>query len=56
MSGSERAIPALTFHSGMVVAEYSAHVPVPIVFTLPDGQTEKTLADGSALWRKPRAS
>ena len=38
-----------------VVAEYSAHVPVPIVFTLPDGQTEKTLADGSALWRKPRA-
>jgi len=39
-----------------VVAEYSAHVPVPIVFTLPDGQTEKTLADGSALWRKPRAS
>jgi molecular chaperone HtpG len=29
---------------------------VPIVFTLPDGQTEKTLADGSALWRKPRAS
>ena len=39
-----------------VVAEYSAHVPVPIVFTLPDGQTEKSLADGSALWRKPRAA
>jgi molecular chaperone HtpG len=39
-----------------VVAEYSAHVPVPIAFTLPDGQTEKTLADGSALWRKPRAA
>jgi len=39
-----------------VVAEYSAHVPVPIVFALPDGQTEKSLADGSALWRKPRAA
>jgi molecular chaperone HtpG len=39
-----------------VVAAYSAHVPVPIVFALPDGATEKTLADGSALWRKPRAA
>ena len=37
-----------------VVAEYSAHVPVPIVLKL--GEADKTLADGSALWRKPRAS
>jgi molecular chaperone HtpG len=37
-----------------VVAAHSAHVPVPIRMTLgPD--TVKTLADGSALWRKPRA-
>jgi molecular chaperone HtpG len=39
-----------------VVAAYSAHVPVPIVWKLADSQTEKTLADGSALWRKPKAS
>ncbi|CAN5332043.1 molecular chaperone HtpG [soil metagenome] len=39
-----------------VVAAYSAHVPVPIVLSLGDGQAEKTLADGSALWRKPRQS
>jgi molecular chaperone HtpG len=37
-----------------VVAEYSAHVPVPIVMKL--GEAEKTLADGSALWRKPKVS
>ncbi len=36
-----------------VVADYSAHVPVPIVLKLGDGAAEKTLADGSALWRKP---
>ena len=39
-----------------IVAEYSAHVPVPIVLKGGDGQAEKTLADGSALWRKPKAS
>jgi molecular chaperone HtpG len=37
-----------------VVAAYSAHVPVPIVWKLADG--EKRLADGSALWRKAKAS
>ncbi|WP_421725946.1 molecular chaperone HtpG [Bauldia sp.] len=37
-----------------VVAEYSAHVPVPIVLKLGNGAGEKTLADGSALWRKGR--
>jgi molecular chaperone HtpG len=39
-----------------VVAEYSAHVPVPIVLTMGDGTAEKTLADGSALWQKPKSS
>ncbi len=39
-----------------VVAEYSAHVPVPIVLRIGDGAAEKTLADGSALWRKPKSA
>lgn len=39
-----------------VVAAYSAHVPVPIVLTLADGAGTKTLADGSALWRKARSA
>jgi len=38
-----------------VVAEYSAHVPIPILLQLGDGAADKTLADGSALWRKARA-
>ena len=38
-----------------VVHEYSAHVPIPILLQLGDGAAEKTLADGSALWRKPKA-
>ncbi len=38
-----------------VVAAYSAHVPVPIVLKVGDGQANKTLADGSAVWRKPRS-
>ncbi len=38
-----------------VVAAYSAHVPVPIVLKVGDGQANKTLADGSAVWRKPKA-
>ncbi|MHA1157191.1 MAG: molecular chaperone HtpG [Alphaproteobacteria bacterium] len=38
-----------------VVAAHSAHVPVPIVLAVGDGLAEKTLADGSALWRKARA-
>ncbi|HMN87136.1 MAG TPA: molecular chaperone HtpG [Bauldia sp.] len=39
-----------------VVAAYSAHVPVPIVLMLGDGAGEKTLADGSAVWRKPKSA
>jgi molecular chaperone HtpG len=39
-----------------VVAEYSAHVPVPIVLKLADGAAEKRLADGSALWRKSKSA
>jgi len=39
-----------------VVAEYSAHVPVPIVLKVGNGVGEKTLADGSALWRKPKSA
>lgn len=39
-----------------VVAEYSAHVPVPILLQIGDGAADKTLADGSALWRKPKSS
>ena len=39
-----------------VVAAYSAHVPVPIVLKVGDGAAEKTLADGSAVWRKPKSS
>ena len=39
-----------------VVAEYSAHVPVPIVVKLGGGEADKTLADGSALWRKPKSA
>jgi molecular chaperone HtpG len=38
-----------------VVAEYSAHVPIPILLQLGDGAADKTLADGSALWRKPKS-
>ena len=38
-----------------VVKAYSAHVPVPIVLKLGDGEADKTLADGSAVWRKPKA-
>jgi molecular chaperone HtpG len=39
-----------------VVNEYSAHVPVPIVLDLGGGAAQKTLADGSALWRKPKSA
>jgi molecular chaperone HtpG len=39
-----------------VVAEYSAHVPVPIVLKVGDGAADKSLADGSALWRKPKSA
>jgi molecular chaperone HtpG len=39
-----------------VVAAYSAHVPVPIVLKLGNGAGEKTLADGSAVWRKPKSA
>jgi molecular chaperone HtpG len=38
-----------------VVAAYSAHVPVPIVLKVGDGQADKTLADGSAVWRKSKS-
>lgn len=37
-----------------VVAAHSAHIPVPIRLTVADG-TVKILADGSALWRKPKS-
>jgi molecular chaperone HtpG len=37
-----------------VVAAHSAHVPVPIRLSA-GADTFKTLADGSALWRKPKA-
>lgn len=36
-----------------IVSEHSAHVPVPII--LVTGGEERTLADGSALWRKPKS-
>jgi len=39
-----------------VVTEYSAHVPVPIVLKLEAGEAEKTLADGTAVWRKPKST
>ncbi len=38
-----------------VVAAYSAHVPVPIALKIGDGPAEKSLGDGSALWRKPKS-
>ncbi len=38
-----------------VVQEYSAHVPIPILLQVGDGAADKTLADGSALWRKAKA-
>ncbi|MBB4305176.1 molecular chaperone HtpG [Rhodobium orientis] len=42
-----------------IVREYSAHVPIPIVLAL-GGESggegeERQLADGSALWRKPKS-
>ncbi len=37
-----------------IVTEHSAHVPVPIVLALGD-KTIRTIADGSALWRKPKS-
>jgi molecular chaperone HtpG len=39
-----------------VVAEYSTHVPVPIMLKVGEGAAEKSLADGSALWRKPKSA
>jgi molecular chaperone HtpG len=38
-----------------IVRAYSSHVPVPIRLKA-EGAEEKTLADGSALWLKPKAS
>ena len=38
-----------------VVAEYSSHVPVPITLKLETGEAEKSLADGSAVWRKSKS-
>jgi molecular chaperone HtpG len=38
-----------------VVAAYSAHVPVPIELKVGGGEAQKTLADGSAVWRKPKS-
>ncbi|MCC6984700.1 MAG: molecular chaperone HtpG [Bauldia sp.] len=39
-----------------IVEEYSAHINVPIVLRLEDGATDKTLADGTALWRLPKSA
>ena len=39
-----------------VVKAYSAHVPVPIALKVADGTAEKTLADGSAVWRKAKSA
>ena len=38
-----------------VVAAHSAHVPVPITLEVGGAAASKTLADGSALWRKARS-
>ncbi|MBH0237308.1 molecular chaperone HtpG [Methylobrevis albus] len=38
-----------------IVREYSAHVPVPIRLAAADGEARE-LADGAALWVKPKAS
>ncbi len=38
-----------------IVREYSSHVPVPIELLVTDGEP-KNLADGSALWMKPKAA
>lgn len=38
-----------------IVRAYSSHVPVPIRLLAPDGEPRE-LADGSALWVKPKAS
>ncbi|MFO1185510.1 MAG: molecular chaperone HtpG [Bauldia sp.] len=38
-----------------IVEQYSAQIPVPIVLKVSEGSAEKTLADGTALWRKPKA-
>ena len=37
-----------------VIAEHSAHVPVPITLAV-SGEVDKQLGDGSALWRKPKS-
>lgn len=39
-----------------IVKAYSAHVPVPIVLSKAGSDAARTLADGSALWMKPKAS
>ena len=52
---SENAAYAETETIERIVTAYSAHVPVPIVLKLADG-TEEELADGSALWRKPKSA
>lgn len=39
-----------------IVRAYSAHVPVPIRWVGTDGDETRQLADGSALWVKPKAS
>ena len=38
-----------------IVREYSSHVPIPIVLESPDAEEPRQLADGSALWRKPKS-
>jgi molecular chaperone HtpG len=38
-----------------IVRTWSAHVPVPVEFVKPDAEAPVSLADGSALWARPKA-
>lgn len=38
-----------------IVRTWSAHVPVPVEFKKPDADEPVSLADGTALWAKPKA-
>ena len=38
-----------------IVRDYSAHVPVPILLARKDAEEPSEIADGSALWRKPKS-
>jgi molecular chaperone HtpG len=38
-----------------IVRTWSAHVPVPVEFVKPDAEAPVSLADGSAIWTKPKS-